>query len=129
MVADQRIHQVFGATLGFNGRVKLDDTSGRVGRKMVEEFYRATILAAWENSLLFPGRPGSRKCFLTIVGGGVFLNPPEFVGEAIGKCQQTIVDSGLEVFFVIWSRKRGDRFFEVVAPVVEATGGSVIRVP
>jgi hypothetical protein len=96
-----------------------------------KHIFQARILAAWKNSLLFPGRPDSRKCFLTIVGGGVFLNPPEFFGEAIVKCQQTIVDSELEVFFVIWSRKRkrGDRFFDVVARVVEAIGGSVIRVP
>jgi hypothetical protein len=127
MVAEQRIHQVYGATLGFNGHVPYDERSDRVARKMVEEFYRATVLAAWENSLLFPGRPGSKKCFLTIVGGGVFLNPPEFVGDAIAKCRQTIVDSGLDVFFVIWSRKSVQPFFSLVAPIAEATGGCVIK--
>jgi hypothetical protein len=127
MVTDQRIHQVYGATLGFNGHVPYNERSDKVARKMVEEFYRATILAAWENSVMFPGWPGSKKCYLTIVGGGVFLNPPEFVGDAITKCQQIIIDSGLDVFFVIWSPESVQSFVPLVTHVVEATGGSLIQ--
>jgi hypothetical protein len=126
IVEGQRVHQVFGAGLWFGSLIGMTERTAAIGQTIPSEVYRNTILTAWENSLLFPGRPGSRRCFLTLTGTGVFRKPPEFVGDAISNCQQIIIDSGVDVCLVCWSKRSCQEMFLLVQAVVEAAGGSVI---
>jgi hypothetical protein len=127
IVEGQRVHQVFGAALWFGSFIRMMERTEAIGRAILSEVYRNTILAAWENSQLFPGRPGSRKCFLTLIGTGVFRNPPALVADAISGCREIIVDSGLDVYLVCWSKQSYHEMYPLVQAVVEATGGSVIN--
>lgn len=73
---------------------------------LLEGAYRATILSAIENSQKSSG-PGKNKLFLTMVGGGVFRNPPELIAEALFKQKDLILNSGvLSLFRVNLSRIR-----------------------
>jgi hypothetical protein len=126
IVEGQRVHQVFGAALWFGSHIMVSERTAAIGRTILSEVYRNTILAAWENSQLFPGRLGSRKCFLTLTGTGVFRNPLAFVADAISSCQQIIVDSGLDVYLVCWSKRSYRDMCPLVQAVVDATRGSVI---
>ena len=126
--SEQMVHQVYGAAFNFGSRTKAvietPDTY-KITRYMLEGEYRSTILAAWELSEKYPGLAGSRKVVLTPLGGGVFLNPPEIICEAIAACEELIVQSGLEVYLVSFNGKM--KYVKCLEEVVKRTGGEVIK--
>ncbi|KAH0790516.1 hypothetical protein GPJ56_005595 [Histomonas meleagridis] len=123
----QRVHQVFCSAVAFNNYGSKDPFVYRIASYILRAEYRATILAAWENSLNFPGRPGSNKCFLTLIGGGVFLTPMQIVTDAINECKDIIVASGLDVYIVCFDEKVYTNVHAYCGKTVEETGGSIIR--
>ena len=66
------------------------------GQMILEATYEATFLAAVDNM----NKGGSKKLFLTLVGGGVFGNPDSWLYEAITLNLKKFENSGLDVIFV-----------------------------
>jgi hypothetical protein len=100
--ADQIVHHVYAAAFNFAGTVVANDTMRRIGGKMLAAEYQATVLAAWEMSRKYPGRPGSNRLVLTALGGGVFSNPRKLIIDAVASCEEIIRQSGLQVYFVCY---------------------------
>ena len=65
---------------------------------------QATLWAAAENMERHGGAGGSRRVFLTLLGGGVFGNPIDWIADAIEKACCKFSSSGLEVFIVSYAR-------------------------
>lgn len=65
-------------------------------RLVLEATYEATFLAA----LINRQRTGNNRLFLTMVGGGVFGNRPEWIIDAIRSCIQKYEDHELDVRIV-----------------------------
>lgn len=123
----QFVHQVFTAALNFSGTVYGCGTTLKIAKKLLEDEYRATILCAYENSMMFPDRPGSKKLALTLLGGGVFNNPSEMICQAICACEELIVKSGLDVDVVCFSDPDFQQTFPYLEKTMMATGGRVIE--
>jgi hypothetical protein len=123
----QIVHHVYAAAFNFSGSVEKNQTSLSIGKQLLSAEYQATVLAAWEMSLKYPGREGSRRLVLTALGGGVFGNPRSLIIEAVASSLELIQKSGLDVYFVCYDSYN---FQESVAAglkeLVDKTGGRVI---
>lgn len=126
---DQYVHQVFAASFALGSYVARNERNLEILSEILFYEYKLTILAAWENSLKYPDRAGSKKCVLTTLGMGVFNNPPEIVGNAISKCKDLILESGLDVYVVCFSDNNRDGFGAIyphLKDAIESTQGTVI---
>jgi hypothetical protein len=119
-------HHVYAAAFNFAGSMPKCPQTLEIGKKMLMAEYRATVLAAWELSRKYPGRKGSNKLLLTVLGGGVFANPRQMICEAIISCKDVIVQSGLEVFIVCWSEGEFQESMNHLGSLVKETNGTVI---
>lgn len=63
------------------------------GRLILEGAYEATLAAAVVNA----ARSGSRRVFLTLLGGGAFGNPTPWIVDAIARATHLHRNAGLEV--------------------------------
>ena len=122
----QITHHVYAAAFNFAYSVTMNDFTMKMAASLLEAEYRATILCAWDNSVKYPGRKGSNKVYLTLLGGGVFANPMELICESIAKCKDLIVESGLDVYVVCFSGYTFREVHPLLAKVMKETGGSVI---
>jgi hypothetical protein len=69
---DQNVHQIYPSPLNFNGIFICDPFTLIIWKRLLDAEYRASILAAWENSRQFPDLSGSNRLFLTLLGGDGF---------------------------------------------------------
>jgi len=102
----QFIHQVFTAAMnlgGVSGAYAQHHMVEKLARFLLRGAYRATILAAIDNSRTQPDLIGKDKLFLTLIGGGVFGNKYEWITDAILECTDIIKKSGLQIYLVIYS--------------------------
>lgn len=120
------VHHVYAAALNFMGCCTKNEFTLEISTQMLTAEYRATILSAWENSLLYPDLPGAKKCFLTLLGGGVFDNPIRIIATAIMNNADLIKASGLEVIVVFFNDEYLDDALKVFKPVIDETGGRII---
>ncbi len=72
----------------------------RFARLILEAAYEATLCAGIWNA----HKGKSNKIYLTLLGGGVFGNEPEWITEAIYRALQRYKTRDLEVFIVSYSR-------------------------
>lgn len=121
----QIAHHVYAAAFNFCGDVSSTAFTQSVTQDLLQAEYRATILAAWENSQLFPNLPGSNKLSLTLLGGGVFNNPYELICEAISANVDLIVESGLDVYITCFSQNTFDEIKNYLMDCVKSTNGKV----
>jgi hypothetical protein len=124
------VHQVYAAAFNFNywnDGVNDNPITRDIAEKLLRAEYRATILAAWELSLKYPGRTGSKKLVLSLLGGGVHGNPMELICGAITSCEALIVDSGLQCYVVCYSGTEFENVFPHLEEVMQRTGGSVLQ--
>jgi len=119
------VHQVYAAAFNFYGTVIQNEFTMKLSEHLLTNEYKATILAAWENSVLYPGRPGSNKLFLTLLGGGVFGNPHRMILNSILNNLELIKQSGLEVYICCYS-DNSFRSCGIVLDAVRETGGKVV---
>ncbi|MFK7820988.1 MAG: hypothetical protein AB8G99_19895 [Planctomycetaceae bacterium] len=73
-------------------------------RFVLEASYEATILAA----ILNADRTGQNKAFLTLIGGGVFGNPQEWIIDALRQALDKYRGYGLEVMIVSYRQSSPD---------------------
>ncbi|KAH0801177.1 uncharacterized protein GO595_005772 [Histomonas meleagridis] len=120
------VHHIFAAAFNFVTTVRKNEFTLMVAKRLLSSEYRAAILAAWENSILFPGRPGSNKLYLTLLGGGVFRNPFDLICGAIEENMDVIKMSGLDVYVVCFSTSIFEEVNSFLGKCVEETDGSII---
>lgn len=126
IIDNQRIHQVFCSTIPF-GDLPESEFNLKVASYILTAEYRMTILAAIENSLKYPGRKGSNKLFLCLLGTGAFGNPIELVTKCIADCSDLIQKSGLEVNLTCFNQSIADEVLPFLKDTIEKTGGKVIN--
>lgn len=125
----QFVHQVFCSSFALGDYVKKDERIIPILKNLLKTEYKATILAAHENSLKYPGFLGSNKCVLTALGMGFFCNPPPIVCEAIKSTKEVIKRSGLDVYLVCFADDNKTGFGAVyphLKDLVAETGGEII---
>jgi hypothetical protein len=120
------VHHVYAAAFNYAGDVTNTAVTREIGGKLLAAEYQATVTAAWALSQKCPGRKGSNKLFLTLLGGGVFENAYEMICKAIKSSQELIVKSGLEVYVVCFSGHTFNQVFPLLKGAMAATGGKVI---
>eukprot|EP01107_Rhizomastix_libera_P017925 TRINITY_DN8853_c0_g1_i1.p1 TRINITY_DN8853_c0_g1~~TRINITY_DN8853_c0_g1_i1.p1 ORF type:complete len:379 (+),score=63.96 TRINITY_DN8853_c0_g1_i1:19-1155(+) len=125
---NQYANQIYCAAFNMAQDVYPTRFSENLAQTILKHQYKATIYAAWEMSIRYPDLPGSKKLFLTHVGGGVFHNDPDWIANAISECEELISDSGLEVFDVHFNSTVFQRYFAVLEETVKRTGGEVIKI-
>jgi hypothetical protein len=94
------VHQVFMGTLNFSGMAVKTEFTRNLARVILTAGYRATLLAAWENSILFPSAEGADRCFLAMAANDATQIPVEVMCQAIADCEDVIMNCGLEVVLV-----------------------------
>ncbi|KAH0789033.1 hypothetical protein GPJ56_007055 [Histomonas meleagridis] len=123
---DRIVHLVFASAFDFYRLVTYNDFTRMISENMLAAEYRGAILAAWENSLLFPGRKGSNKLYLTLLGCGSLSNPPDLIAGAIEKNIDLIIESGLDVYLVCFTKESFKSIKKIIKKYVRKTGGKVI---
>jgi len=73
-------------------------------RMILEGAYEATMYMAIENALRHKGEFGSKKVFLTALGGGVFGNDMAWIEDAMSKAFEKFNDLGLEVVMISYDQ-------------------------
>eukprot|EP01006_Ploeotia_vitrea_P026376 TRINITY_DN59361_c0_g1_i1.p1 TRINITY_DN59361_c0_g1~~TRINITY_DN59361_c0_g1_i1.p1 ORF type:complete len:396 (-),score=40.70 TRINITY_DN59361_c0_g1_i1:35-1084(-) len=119
---NQRVHQVFTAAMSCPARHGVE---AKIAQWVVRAAYEGTIRTAIRNRELHPELPGSKKLFLSLVGGGVFCNPKEWIVDTLYELRPLLERSGLDVYLVVFRRmeisgENQQRVFELV----ESTGGT-----
>lgn len=104
---ENNITQVFGSACSIN--ITLCDISierwERFASLILEASYEATILAAIHNNC--------KRVFLTRLGGGVFLNHPKWINNAINKLKRTFQDFDIEIYEVIFDSCCGKPVYKI----------------
>lgn len=126
IITGQRIHQVFCSTLSF-GILYDTDFNLKVASYILTTEYKLTILSAIENSIKYPGRKGSNKVFLCLLGGGAFGNPLPLIAKAISDNTDLIQKSGLEVNLVCFDQSIANTVYPHLKDTIEKTGGQMIN--
>jgi len=100
--SNHTVTQVFGSacSVSYSGN----------GRELWESFARQVLLASYEatlwaglvNALRHDGQAGSRRVFLTCLGGGVFGNPMPWIAEAMRAALEKFSCVDLEVYVVTY---------------------------
>ena len=93
---NMRVSQVYcsGVPVAYSGRSA--SSWEKFGRIVLEATYEATFLTAVRKLK----KEGNRKLFLTLVGGGVFGNPDNWLYDAILYNLKKFENSGLDIIFV-----------------------------
>lgn len=122
---NQIAHHVYAAAFNFFGDVVETKFTQKITQDLLKAEYRATILAAWENSQLYPDLPGSNKLSLTLLGGGVFNNPYDLICDAISTNVDLIEESGLDVYVTCFNQDTFNEVKDYLLVDVESTNGKV----
>ncbi|EAY20256.1 hypothetical protein TVAG_192320 [Trichomonas vaginalis G3] len=72
-------HHIYAAAFNFVDNVSETPFTLELTGYLLEAEYKATILQAWDNSIKYPGKRGSNKLYLTLLGSGVFGNPIDVI--------------------------------------------------
>lgn len=120
------VNQVFASALNFSSCVWPCSFTFEIAKIILRAEYKATILAAIQNSLLYPNEYGSSQCFLTQIGGGVFSNPPQIIAPAIAENVELIAESGIDVNVVCFNSESFFANYPLLESAIKRTGGKVI---
>lgn len=100
----QCVTQVFGSacSVAYNRRSSQQDWEV-LASIVLEASYEATLLAAFLQSVEHGGKYGSRKVFLTCLGGGVFGNSMSWIVNAMRRAFHRLKDLNLDVRIITYS--------------------------
>lgn len=73
-----------------------------VARIVLEAAYEGTLSAAVSAMHRHGGKGGSNRVYLTLVGGGVFMNPIQWICDAMFNALLKYRGIGLQVFVVVF---------------------------
>jgi len=120
---EQRVDQVFTATADL-ANTNLDlfrkhpDTVKQTIQTLLNAAYEATIRAAIAAE--------RQRVFLTLIGGGVFANPPNWIVCAIERLVPLIRESGLTVLVNTYRGIADREAFERLVTAARTTGGDLM---
>ncbi len=120
----QKINQVFTAAVNLAG-LQLSPA----GRASIEIIAKKLLRVAYQGTIKSAIAFGKRKVFLTLVGGGVFQNPLDWIADAIVATQADVVAHGLDVTVILYDetlyRDQADlaSFKRKISQIVAATSG------
>jgi len=100
--AEQTVTQVFGSALSVSYSGNPPHLWEPLARIVLDASYRATLHVGAEASERHGGADGSRKVFLTLLGGGVFGNDLAWITDAIRKSCHEFRAEDLEVYIVCY---------------------------
>jgi hypothetical protein len=102
--AGQTVSQVFSSALPIGYDSVPAAQWEPFARLVLEASYEATLHCAAINA----AETGSRRAYLTLVGGGVFKNPREWIIDAIKRALDQFRETDLEVFIVSYNTPPAD---------------------
>ncbi|CAL1162495.1 unnamed protein product [Cladocopium goreaui] len=105
---EQLVTQVFGSacSVAYNRDSSSEDWQP-LATLILEASYEATLLAALKQAKKHAGQEGSKKVFLTCLGGGVFGNSMEWIVQAMDRAFQRLQDADLDVRIVTYAGSPG----------------------
>eukprot|EP00435_Cladocopium_sp_Y103_P010994 s4208_g2.t2 len=105
---EQLVTQVFGSacSVAYNRDSSREDWQP-LATLILEASYEATLLAALKQAKKHAGQEGSKKVFLTCLGGGVFGNSMEWIVQAMNRAFQRLQDVDLDVRIVTYAGSPG----------------------
>eukprot|EP00392_Amoebophrya_sp_AT5.2_P012998 g13109.t1 len=89
-----------GCAIAYNGTRSKSSQWEPLARVVLEACYEATFYAAAETRRRHAGALGSKKLFLTLIGGGVFGNRFSWISDAIVQAVEKFRGHDLEVYLV-----------------------------
>mmetsp|Transcript_23352 Transcript_23352/g.42926 ORF Transcript_23352/g.42926 Transcript_23352/m.42926 type:complete len:401 (+) Transcript_23352:46-1248(+) len=97
---DQLVTQAYCSAISVSYSRARVDLWKPFARLILQGAYEASFYAAVEAALRHPDWPGSRKLYLTALGGGVFGNELQWIADAIDKAMEKFQHVPLEVYIV-----------------------------
>jgi len=102
--SEQLVSQVFGSACAVAYNHNSDSRSWRNFASIIlEASYEATLWAALLNAHRHNGEAGSRRVFLTCLGGGVFGNSMSWIMQAMRRAFEQFKDTDLDIRIVTYS--------------------------
>jgi hypothetical protein len=120
----QTIDQVFTATADL-----APHTNGEVLEKHpleLEILVKKLLTASYEGTLRAALAAGRQKVYLTLIGGGVFCNPPNWLGDVLEEQLPLITESGLTVLLNTYRGMTDVNVFDRIIRIAKSTGGELI---
>ena len=123
---EQRVSQIFSAAMDLGGWGNpADDPLVVAGANLLLlASYRAAIVGARLNK----AKTGNPKCYLTLMGGGVFHNKPSWIVDAIMASKKELLESGCDFYLVLFNggyHELGERSYSRLKKLVKTTGGTI----
>jgi hypothetical protein len=120
---DQRIDQVFTATADLAWTNQ--DLFHKEPRQ-TEKLIKKLLTSAYEGTLRSAIQSDRKRVFLTLIGGGVFANPPEWIVDVLEDQLPLIIDSGLSVFLNTFRGIGNVPVFERLVGLAQRSGGTLV---
>jgi len=99
---EQTVTQVFGSACSVSYSGNDPELWEPFARLVLSASYEATLYAALLSALRHRGRDGSKRVFLTCLGGGIFGNETRWISDAMHEALSKFRDCGLEVNIVTY---------------------------
>lgn len=103
--AEQKVTQVFGSACAVAYNSGRSESWQAFATLVLEASYEATLWAALLNAARHRGAAGSRRVFLTCLGGGVFGNALDWIMQAMRRAVCRFAHSGLDIRIVTYAGK------------------------
>lgn len=100
---EQTVTQVLGSACSVSYSQNDRDLWEPMARLVLSASYEATLWAALLAALRHRGKGGSRRVFLTCLGGGVFGNESRWITDAMHEAFSKFKNCNLEVYIVTYS--------------------------
>merc|ERR1719510_2704872 len=100
---EQTVTQVFGSACSVSYSSNEDHLWEPLARLVLSASYEATLWSALLNAIRHGGKGGSRRVYLTCLGGGVFGNPMHWIVDAMDEAFTVFRKVGLEVYIVTYA--------------------------
>ena len=133
----QFVTQIFTAALNMNDSPTSieQETSNlivEVAQLLLNAAYRGTLLAAFKSKMMMESKglfpDGRNKLFLTLIGGGVFGNMPNWILKAFKFNEHLMRDTKLDVTLVVFNEAQlSHEMVKYFGDLVDQTGGKIIR--
>lgn len=121
----QTVDQVFTATGDLMGTNRM---LFRENPDKVSGIIRNILMAAYEGTIRCAIQGRRKRVYLTLIGGGVFANPAEWIVEAILAQIPLIVESGLDVMVNTYRGMPDKAAFTSLVEGAKSTGGRLVDV-
>jgi len=100
---EQTVTQVFGSGCSVSYSDNDEGFWEPLARLVLSASYEATLWSALLTALRHGGRGGSKRVYLTCLGGGAFGNPMEWIADAMAEAFSKFEGVDLEVYIVTYA--------------------------